>query len=194
MNAGTGRLRRLVAAGLGLWLLAGAAAEVRAQQFAVEQASTELVDSVYRLNADLDYRLTRPMLHALHNGVALTLVLQIEVYRAREYWWNETIASLEQRYEIQYQALTEQYLVHNLNSDLQDSYSSLELALHSLGRVRELPVIDAHLVETEEQEESLYRIRIRLDLDSRRLPVPLQLRSYVYDEWRVGSDWYEWEL
>lgn len=186
----THRLRKLAMLCLGTCVSFGWAISVEAQQFSVERASTELLDSVYRMDADLDYRLSAPMLDALHSGVVLTPVLEIEVYRARNYWWDETVASLEQRYEIQYHALTEQYLLRNLNSGSQASYSSLEVMLFYLGMVRQLPVIDAHLLDAREN----YHVRIRLGLDAGSLPVPLQLRTYVSRDWWVGSDWFSWDL
>ena len=97
---------------------------------------------------------------------------------------------MEQRYEIQYHALTDQYLLHNKNSGAHLIFSSLDSALFSLGHVRQLPLIDASLLEADAD----YLVRVRSRLDFRSLPVPLQLKAYLSSEWRVSSEWYPWEL
>lgn len=183
-------LKQLAIICVGICLSSAWAISAQAQEFSVNQASAKLLDSVYRLDADLDYRLSPPMLDALQNGVVLTVELEIEVYRSRNYWWDETIARLEQRYEIQYYALTEQYLLHNLNSGSKTSYSSLDTLLFYLGMVRQLPLIDANLLDTREQ----YQARIRAGVDFGSLPVPLQLSAYVSGDWSKSSDWYSWRL
>lgn len=159
---------------------------VHAEQVHVRQTEISLVDNVYRLDADIDYALPDVVLNALNNGVVLTFAVDIEVYRDREYLWNKVVAALEQRYEIQYHALTDQYLLHNVNSGSHLSYDSLGNALLSLGTLRQLPVIDTALLE----DDVNYQLRISARLDFGKLPVPLQLKAYVTPEWRLGSDWH----
>jgi hypothetical protein len=159
-------------------------------QFAVHDAKTELSGEVYQLEARLEYQFTEAVLSALDNGVLLTLVLDIEVYSPSRYLWDEVIATLEQRYEIQYHALSEQYLLRNLNSGSQFAYSSLGSALETIGKIERLPILDAHLLEKNEHYK--VRVRSRLDLDS--LPVPLQLKAYVSSDWWLSSGWYSWDL
>lgn len=98
-------------------------------QFAVHDAKTTLSGEIYYLEAKLEYQFTEVVLAALDNGVTLTLVLDIEVYSPSRYLWEEVIATLEQRYEIQYHALSEQYILRNLNSGSQFVYSSLDRRL-----------------------------------------------------------------
>lgn len=159
-------------------------------QFAVHDAKTVLSGEIYHLEAKLDYQFTKPVLAALDNGVSLTLVLDIEVYSPSRYLWEDVIATLEQRYEIQYHALSEQYLLRNLNSGSQFVYSSLDSALATLGKIERVPILDAHLLEKDEH----YKVRVqsRLDLDS--LPVPLQLKAYISSDWWLSSGWYSWDL
>lgn len=159
-------------------------------QFAVHDAKTSLSGEVYHLEARLDYQFTEVVLAALDNGVTLTLVLDIEVYSPSRYLWEEVIATLEQRYEIQYHALSEQYLLRNLNSGSQFVYSSLDSALATLGKLDRVPILDAHLL----QENEHYKVRVRSRLDFDSLPVPLQLKAYVSSDWWLSSGWYSWDL
>jgi hypothetical protein len=171
-------------------LLAGWTGTAIAQLFAVHNARTELVGEVYHLDARLEYHFTPVALTALENGVALTLMLDIEVYQPRRYLWDDVVASLEQRYEIQYHALANQYLLRNLNSGSQFVYSSLDETLATLGRLQRVPVIDAHLLKPD--AHYMVRVRSRLDLES--LPVPLRLKAYISSEWWLSSGWYSWDL
>lgn len=161
-----------------------------AQQFSVNHGQTRLVDKVYLLDASLSYKFTQEALDALNNGVPLTLVLDIEVYQPRRYLWDDVVASLEQRYELQYHALSGQYLLHHVNSGAQFSYPTLDSALATLGAVTNIPIIDAPLLDPE--KHYMVRVRSRLDIDA--LPVPLQLTAYVSQSWWLSSGWYSWDL
>lgn len=159
-------------------------------QFAVHDAKTILSGDVYYLEAKLDYQFTEVVMAALDNGVSLTLALDIEVYSPSRYMWEEVVATLEQRYQIQYHALSEQYLLLNLNSGSQFVYSSLGSALATLGKIERVPILDAHLLKKDEQ----YKVRVRSRLDLESLPVPLQLKAYVSSDWWLSSGWYSWDL
>jgi len=156
----------------------------------VEQAQTRLLDEVYYLNARLEYELTEPMLEALHKSVPLTFVLHIEVFQQRDYLWDDGIAALDQRYQLVYLPLTQQYQVRNLNSGALHNLPSLQIALSVLGTVVDLPLLDQALLDTDET----YQARLRAQLDIEELPVPLRLLSYFSGEWRLRSEWYSWPL
>lgn len=149
-----------------------------------------LRNEVYYLDADIDFLFGRQLLEALQKGVSLTLVLNIEIVRDRTWLWTESIASLEQRYQFGYHALTRQYMVRNLNIGTQHNYPSLEAALGALGAVADLPMIDANLL----LPDNSYRGRVRARLDTSVLPVPLRLTALVSPEWRLASEWHEWRF
>lgn len=187
----TGRWRKTVSwfSALALASFAGLAT-ADAPQFRVIKARTVLVDQVYRLDAKLGYRFSAEALDALKNGVPLALVLDIEVYQPRRYLWENVLADLKQRYQIQYHALSEKYLLRNQNSGAQATFTNLDDALAWLGDVGEIPIIDAHLLEP--GERYMVRVRSRLDID--KLPVPLRLEAYVSSAWWLTSGWYSWDL
>ncbi|RMF95133.1 MAG: DUF4390 domain-containing protein [Gammaproteobacteria bacterium] len=184
------RRRRGRAALLGVALLLSAAVAAQPGRFDVRSASTGLKDGVYYLNARIDYRLSEKALQALRSGVELTIELQIEVERRRAFLPDSTVASLRQAYLLSYQPLSQRYVVRNLNSGEQSSYATLFSALNSLGRVIDLPVIDAALLEP----DASYEIRLRAVLDQNTLPGPLRLFAFWGDSFRLESDWYAWTL
>ena len=100
-----------------------------------------------RLNGVLDLALSRSAMQALKNGVPVTLQAELVVNRKRRYLADQGVGHLVQRWQIQYHALSEHYLVNNLNSGQQASYSSLAAALSALSEVRGLPVLDEALIE-----------------------------------------------
>jgi len=146
---------------------------------------------VYYVDAKILYELPETADEALRSGVTLTLELQIEVERLRRFPLpDKSVASLRQRYALQYHALSDRYIVQNLNSGEQATYSTLEMAESSLGEVHELPVIDVALLEPGVR----HQLSMRAVLDIKRLPVPLRLFAFLFDDWRVTSQWYRWRF
>lgn len=158
--------------------------------FNVLGGTVRLVEDVYLLDAHIDYQFSTPVLEALENGVPLVIELQIEVLRHRELAWDERITRLSQRYQLSYHVLTEQYLVKNLNSAVQQSLPNAETALNVLGEVASLPLLDKRLLVA--GETYTVRLRARLDLDA--LPTPLRLPAYFSQQWRLASAWHAWPL
>jgi hypothetical protein len=156
----------------------------------IRSVDTTLINNVYWLNANIEYIFSNKTLEALNNGVPITIELDIEVSRHRDYLWDETIATLEQRYQLQYHALTKQYLLKNLNSTSTQSHASLRTALAALGNIVDFPMLDKNLLDEHQQ----YTARMRASVDIEALPVPLRLLAYVTSGWRLSSEWYEWSL
>ena len=170
--------------------LAATAADSEPAGFVIRTAYTELLNGVYFLNADVDLSLSDDAVNALENGLPLTVVLQIEIIKHHTWWWDKKVATLEQRYQISFHALTRRFIITNLNSGDQQSYASYRDAITSLGQVSDLPVIDANLL----QPDTRYDIRMRAALDIKDFPGPLQLIASLFKGWDLTSDWYEWVL
>jgi len=188
-----GRLRLLMAqllvAALVLFGTSGFAQEEDGH-FEVRSASAELIGGVYYLNAQIEYRLSQAAMEALESGVALTIELQIDVGRVRRFMPDPEVASLRQRYQLQYHALSERFVLRNVNSGEQESFPSVASALDGLGNVRGLPLLDEALLD----EGRRYRIRMRAGLDVEGFPGPMRLLIFWLDEWQLVSEWYEWLL
>lgn len=176
-----------------LWLCAAllcCPAQADASEFHVLNANTELVDGVYRLNAVIDYDLTEPVRQALRNGIALVFDLRIEILRDRAWWWDGDVADLNQSFRLSYHALSEQFVVENLNTGLQLTFSDLDSALRHQGHVRRLPLIDAALLDANQN----YTASLRAALALSELPLPMKVRAYTSSAWRLASTWYTWHL
>ena len=162
----------------------------QAAPFSIEHAEFTVSNKVYELSARIEYRLSEKVLEALESGVPLFIALDIEVKKHRKWWKNATIALLEQRYLLLYHALSEKYVLNNLNSGAQQNFSSLPSALDALGTIRGLPLIDQNLLDS--KGEYFVRMRTYLDIDS--LPPPIQPIAYLSSDWRLESEWHQWSL
>lgn len=167
-------------------------AGVHAEGFKIKDPKIELKDKVYLLSAKLKFDFSDVVLEAIKNGVSITLVLDIELLRPRRYIWDDELASLEQRYQLQYHALSEQFVVRNINSGAQYTFFSLPAALDQIGVVDKLPIIDEQLLTDKKQNHYFARIRTRIEHEN--LPVPLRINALISSSWWLGSDWYKLDL
>jgi Domain of unknown function (DUF4390) len=165
---------------------------LHAQETGVEirDASTRLDAGVWYLSASIDYRLNRDTLEALQNGIPLTFELQVELTRRRDWLPDEDVAQLRQDFELSWQPLSRGYLVRNKNSGDQRAHTTLYAALKDLGRISDLPLIDAALVDDAED----YEVGLRAALDQQQLPGPLRMLAFWDDDFTLESDWYRWDL
>jgi hypothetical protein len=156
----------------------------------IHGSTTRLQGGVWYLDADIRYRLNETALEALDSGLALDVELTIRLTQRRRIIWDPQFAELKQRYELQYHALTERYILRNLNSGEHTTYSSLPGALLALGTVRSLPIIDDALLSRGER----YRVSMRAVVDIKQLGGPLAMIRFLWNDWRITGDWERWRL
>jgi len=160
------------------------------QAFGIRTAYAQLVEGVYLVNTRLHMPLNDRMRTALRDGVALTLELEIVVNGARRYWPDDTVASLVQRYDLQYDAVSDRYVVRNLNSGEQSSFPELDAAVEQLTRISGLPVLDRTLIESERR----YEFSMRATFDLGDMPAALRVLMFWVDDIHGVSEWYTWPL
>jgi len=158
--------------------------------FDIRSASTTLNEGVHELEARLQLILSDEALDALNSGVPLTIELDFEVIRVRGLWLDALDAALTFDYELEYRPLSQRYIVRNLNSGNQESFSTLYSALNNLGRIQGLPVIDDAVLDP----DSDYRLRLRARLSTRQYPSALRLLFFWRSQWQLESGWFEWML
>jgi len=159
-------------------------------KLAVTDAAVAIDDGVYELDARLELNLPEQARRAIDAGLTLHLRYDIEVARVRRYVPDAEVASLEQSYELSYHALSQRYLVRNLNTGEQQDFGTLQSALDSLAEVRGLPLLDSGLLEP----GSSYEFRVRAVLTLRSAPDTLSWLLFWTDDWSATSEWYAWTL
>lgn len=174
-----------------LWLgaLLACAAVAAESRFEIRNAFAEPVNGVWQLNANLDLGLSEAALEAVQEGIPLTLVLEIEVSRERRFLPDAGVAELEQRWRLTYDALSERYVVTNRNSGAQTTFATLDEALASLAVIRNLPMIDADLLEAGRRHE----VSLRATMEIGGLPDAVKLLIFWRD-WSRSTDWYTWSI
>jgi hypothetical protein len=160
-------------------------AVVRSASLALDPAQ-----DVYELNAKVDIALPEDARKGIEAGLTLRFVYEIALSRVRGYWPDATVAELEQVYELSYHALSQRYLLRNLNTGEQQDFGSLQAALEQLGDVRGLPVIDADLVK----DDGRYEVSLRAVIDLSTTPAALQWLLFWTDDWSATSEWFTWPL
>ena len=155
----------------------------------VEHAALRPTVGAWVVDARIDFAFSEDNLEAMRNGVALTVIVDVEVHRERGQWWDETLATRQLRYRIETNVLTGRYRVRNVDG-VARNYRSLEEMTESLGRVESVPVIARKLLSGDARYAA--RIRARLDIES--LPSPLRPIAYLSPQWRLNTGWFEWQV
>jgi hypothetical protein len=156
----------------------------------IREAQATVDEGVYELDAKLDLRLPEDARKAVESGLTLRLTYEITVDRVRRYMPDASVAALEQRYEVSYHALSQRYLVKNLNTAEQQDFGSLQAALDRVSELRGLPVIDTALVT----DGPVYQGRIRAVLGMNTAPDVFGWLLFWTDDWSAESDWKTWTL
>jgi hypothetical protein len=162
----------------------------RADALDLTGVEVALEDGVYTLDAQLDLQLPEPARKAVESGLTLRLDYEIVVDRVRRYMVDAEVAALVQRYDVSYHALSQRWLVRNLNTGEQQDFGSLDAALARVGDVRGLPILDAALLEP----GLVYQGRIRAVLDLSTAPAVFGWLLFWADDWSDESDWQSWTL
>jgi hypothetical protein len=158
--------------------------------FTVRSADWELIGGVYFINSIIDLQLSSEARAALESGVPLIVHIEVDLIIIRRFWIDDEEADVDQRFELAYHALTERYIVRNLNSSDQASFASVEAALNYLGRIERLPFIDAALLNPGRD----YDVRIKAELDMDEFSGPLRLLTFWRRDFSLESEWYRWPL
>jgi Domain of unknown function (DUF4390) len=166
---------------------ASAADEAR---LVLREASATIDEGVYELDAKLDLTLPEGARKAVESGLTLRLTYEVSVDRVRRYMPDAGIAALEQRYEVSYHALSQRYLVKNLNTGEQQDFGSLQGALDRITELRGLPVLDTALVS----DGPVYEGRIRAVLGMNTAPDVFGWLLFWTDDWSAESEWKRWTL
>lgn len=154
-------------------------------EFADMQLSLEKDDRSLLLQGDLALNFSKAALEALANGLPLAVDAQITIKPKGKWYWQKSLAAYNYKLEIQYHALSQQYLVKGFGFNYPKAFYTQSSALTALGKIEALPLIELQALDADED----YEISIKAELDSESLPIPLRPLTYISDDWRLRSDW-----
>jgi hypothetical protein len=170
------------------------APELRAQsedgEFLVRTATHELIDGVYYADAQIYLQLSAKATEALHEGLPLTIRVEVQIMKRLRVWWDPVEHEVVLRSTLSWHPVTNRYRVYNIRTGEQRAFETLAGALEGLGQIDDLPIIDAAVLDPDDR----YEMRIRAVLDKDDLPGPLRLLAFWRRDWSIASDWLQWLL
>ena len=155
-----------------------------------ESAGTYLKDGTYFLDSFARVELGSDMQRALSNGVNLHFMVEVGVHRKRKWWIDTPVLERRLRYKLYYYDLTRHYRVEDSQTGESNNFRSLAAALRRLGSLTRFALIPADQLANSRR----YTASIKLELDSTRLPGPLQAHALVSDDWQLESEVFRWFL
>ena len=158
----------------------------------VRSAYVNIEQGVFQLFARVAYPVNDDIRAALKDGLMLSFDLDVIVSRERRFWVDETVAEYTLRRELLYHAVSDRYIMRDVqpgNSD-QHSYATLEEALEALGTVDAWPF----LLSPQLAENRDYRVSLRAGVRRGHLPDSLRVLLFWTDDWHRESEWFSWSL
>lgn len=142
------------------------------------------------VDATIDLTLSPELRTAAEKGVPLYFVAELQIVSARKWWFDKSVVDARRTYRIFYNVLTRQWRVGN--SDFALPQASLDDALSFIRNLRGWAVADTPDLET----DTRYEGRLRLRLDTTRLPRPFQIDAYNSSAWTLATPWknFQFEL
>jgi hypothetical protein len=125
----------------------------------------------------------------LQNGVTLSFDVEARIDQVRRFWFDATIVDVTLHRELAYHLVTRRYVVRNVQSGAEDSFKTVQDALHYLERVTDWPI----LVESQ-LHGGRYIISVRASVRRGKLPASLRALLFWTDDWQRESAWYTWSL
>jgi len=170
-----------------LWIRQPAFAQ---SSFEVRHAQTQIKDGSYYLNADIDYMLHSEAREILQRGLPIKIALQVELFRERRYWRDKIINQTEAVYVLQFNPVTEHYVLRNVDEGSQKTFFDADSAISDLSKLQNVLLV----AENKLINPNLLQARARLIVDVRHFPEPLQYLAKYWGEWHLTSEWYVWPL
>lgn len=191
------RAHNLLSLLLALCATLGGAAVARADALdgvlEVKSAYAQPEQGVYQLFARVAYPVNDDIRAALKDGLTLTFDLDVVVSRERRFWMDETIAEYTLKRELSYHAVSDRYVIRDLDprsGGEQHSYPTVEEALDELGTVDAWPF----LLKAQLNPNRQYRVSLRAGIRRGRLPDTLRVLLFWTDDWHRESEWFSWSL
>ncbi|WP_326538621.1 DUF4390 domain-containing protein [Pseudorhodoferax sp.] len=159
---------------------------------AITQLLVQRVDGELELSADVQFELSPQVEDALHKGIPMFFVAEVEIVRERWYWTDKLVASATRHMRLAYQPLTRRWRLNvgprpidtsGLGVTLAQTFDSLPEALASVQRLARWQI--AHTADI--PADSAHQLRFRFALDVSQLPRPFQIGAVGQSEWSIAA-------
>jgi hypothetical protein len=157
-------------------------------EFRITDVQTKFVNDALLVKGNLELSLSPKVEEALAKGIELPVLIEARLYRKRTLLWDQRLATWLLRRNLQYHALSGQYLVNN--GAARENFLSLADALRQLSALGELRLPLSPTVSISNGDE--YGVKLRAYLDIEALPAPLRPVAYTTPSWHLNSGWTAW--
>jgi len=150
--------------------------------FTIEKVTVSRAYQALSINLQQTLILSQQAREALEHGVALTVMLEMELRN------NNNMIVMRRdtrRFQLSYLPLSERYQLLVEETDELESFSRLR---HMLA---EIDVLNVQL-GTGPLPPGNYELRTRMSLDESLLPAPMQLPAWLSSQWQHDSEWSVW--
>jgi len=180
-------LRWLAGLLLGCWL-AVAGSALASEKSTIKQAVIQATPQGYVLDADINFVLNPTLEDALAKGINLYFLLELELTRPRNWWYDETIAEPIRKLRIYYHLLLRRYVGRKRLHHADRRHPGRGAG--PAGAVEGWQVLERGALKPRQR----YDARLRLRLDTAQLPKPLSFGAVTSDKWELISPWYSWSF
>ncbi|MDO4903987.1 MAG: DUF4390 domain-containing protein [Lautropia sp.] len=177
--------RRALVTLAGLALLTQGAPSQAGESLQVKSIRLDLSpdDGLLLLDAEFVIDLSDALKDAVSRGLPLHFVTEFEVIHPRSFWFDDTIATGQLEWRLSYHALTRQYRVSWAKGS--EAFNTLDEALVLMMRPKDWVIGSVDQF----RRDRTYLIRVRMRLDSSRLPKPFQITAITDSDWNFQSEW-----
>ncbi|MCK9606276.1 MAG: DUF4390 domain-containing protein [Methylomonas sp.] len=154
----------------------------------IRQADLIQAGADLQIQARIDYRLSPTAKEALHKGVPLTWIVDLNIREVGRIW-DSTLYQRERPYKIQFHALLNQYEVVTPEDD-GEMFLTLNAALNFMSGLHDDTQLAVDLIQPGQR----YYLAIKCRFDREALPVPLRPFAYLDTQWFLSSDWTLWPI
>ncbi|MGM0540909.1 MAG: DUF4390 domain-containing protein [Pseudomonadota bacterium] len=153
-------------------------------------ASHYLQDQKLFLDSQSLFNLPEAIVNAINHEIPLTFKTEIrlsEKTRRLGFEYERTRVAIEYQTRLYVEGVNQRYFLYNTRNLKEQSFTTLESALLTLGTLQSFPVINL----SELHPKQHYTLKIRISLDHWQLPAPLLIESLFKEHWQLDSGWYE---
>jgi len=137
------------------------------------------------IDADLKMKFPDVVVEALENGIPLTIAVEAQIYRKRQWWRDVIIKQSRQLFELRYHPLTNVHEIKNIATNERYSFDTRQDAMKAFGTIRNASLLKKDRLNKRYQ----YYVQIRLLLDINSLPSALRQVAALSSDWRLASEW-----
>lgn len=152
----------------------------------VRYAEIVAAEDGYVVNADVEFELNARLIDAISKGVSLHFTAELQIERARWYWFDKMVVERSLNYRLSYHAITRTYRLSIGN--LHRSFDTLDAAVRTMQRIR-----NWHIANRDALESGVsYNVSLRMRHDTGMLPRPFRVTALGNRDWNLATDWMRW--